>query len=166
MRGEGKRRGRRVQEERGTEAETYMEKGQRSREVGQRPRKVRKDTGRSQSWGRRQTRASMRLQGRQIPCLDTRRGTWSGGQGEGPYALAALVFSLISAPRSQPTRPEPRSLDFPLASLRLCLSCVLSESTHPPCRLSVIKPQLSCHLFPQTPRLPAALSKDAPQASP
>lgn len=105
----------------------------------------------------------MRLQGRQISCLDTRRRTWSGSQGVGPLAL---VFSLISVPHPQPTQPEPRSLDSPLAPLRLCPGCVLSKNTHPPCRFSVIKPQLSCHLFPHAPRLPAALCKDSPQASP
>lgn len=83
-----------------------------------------------------------------------------------PRHQAALVFSLISAPHPPPTQPEPRSLDSPRAPLRLCLGCVLSESTLPPRLLPVIKPQFSCQLFPRAPRLPAALSKDSPWVSP
>lgn len=156
MRGDGKG-GRRCRRERGTEAETYMKKGQGPREVGQRPRKVRKDTGRSQSWGRRQTRrASMWLQGRQIPLHKHTEGPGGRWPGRGP--LAWLTWSWPHS--SQRLAPSPRGrarvpglpTGFPGAVPQL--SSASTRSLY-----SGVKPQQLSPL----PGFPAALSKNHPR---
>lgn len=59
--------------------------------------------GRSQSWGK-ETDKSQHVVTRETDPLPrhTREGLEAVARGRGPYALADLVSSLISAPRSQP----------------------------------------------------------------
>ena len=96
---EGKSRGGSVGGERETEAETYMEKGTEIQRGGAEKRHLERSISGQETDKRR---ACVRLQGRQIPRLDIRRSTRSGGQGKGPHAPAAL-----SSASSQRLAPHP-----------------------------------------------------------